>query len=335
MIGIDIGSKSIKVIEAVKSSNSWQLKASGAIGFNGIAPEKMTTDEELKATADLLKKTVNQIKISSKEVNIGLPERLVFSRVIKFPMLTDEEIVSAIKWEAEQYIPIPLNEAVVEHMVLEKKEKSSEILILLIAVPKTVVEKYVKIIRLAGLNPVSAETELIALSRSLAPDKGTSLILDLGANSTNMAITKDSKIFFTRSIPVAGEAFTRAVSQGMGVTPEQAEEYKKTYGLSTSQLEGKIKNALDPVMRMVVDEIKKAIHFYQTEGQTEMPSTVVVTGGASFMPDIQTYLADLLGLETVIGDPFNKFTLDSETAKSLTPYSSYYGTAAGLAMRDE
>lgn len=335
MVGIDIGSKSIKVIEAKKSSDSWQLQVSGAVGFSGNSPEKMVNEEEFVKLAELLKKTVNQIKITSKEVNIGLPERLVFSRVIKFPMLTDEEIVAAIKWEAEQYIPIPLNEAVVQHIVLEKKENSSEILILLIAVPKTVVEKYIKIVRLAGLNPVSAETELIALSRSIAPVTGTSLILDLGSTSTNMAITKDSKIYFTRSIPVAGEAFTRAVSQGMGITPEQAEEYKKTYGLSSSQLEGKIKNALDPVMRMVVDEIKKAIHFYQTEGQTDIPTSVVLTGGASFMPDIQTYLADLLGLEAVIGDPFNKFSLDQDVAKSLIPYSSYYGIATGLAMREE
>ena len=81
--------------------------------------------------------------------------------------------------------------------------------------------------------------------------------------------------------------------------------------------------------------VLKAIRFYQTEGQTEMPSTVVVTGGASFMPEIQTYLTGLLGLETVIGDPFSKFSLDPETAKSLISYSSYYGTAAGLAMREE
>ena len=228
-----------------------------------------------------------------------------------------------------------MTEAVVQHLVLEKKEGSGEVLVLLVAAPKTVVEKYIKIVRLAGLNPISAETELVALSRSLAPPKGTSIILDLGANSTNMAIVKDTKVFFTRSIPVAGEAFTRAVAQGIGVSPEQAEEYKKTYGLSSSQLEGKVKNALDPVMRMVVDEVKKAIHFYQTEGQIDMPTSVVVTGGASFMPEIQTYLADLLGLETIIGDPFTRFHLDAETLKSLIQYTSYYGVATGLAIREE
>ena len=203
------------------------------------------------------------------------------------------------------------------------------------AAPKAVVEKYVKVMRMAGLTPVSAESELTAIARCLSAESGVSLLLDLGTSATDMAIVKNKKIVFTRSIPVASDAFTRAVSQSLGIDEKQAEEYKKTYGLSTSQLEGKIKNALDPVMRMVVDEIKKAIHFYQTEGQTEMPSSVILTGGASFMPEIQSYLTDLLSLETVIGDPFSKFTIDSETAKSLIPYSSYYGTAAGLAMREE
>lgn len=335
MIGIDIGSQSIKIIESVKSGNSWQLKTSGAVAFGGNTPEKMVSEDEFIKAGELVKKMVSQIKVSSKDVNIALPERLVFTRVIKFPQLTDEEIASAIKWEAEQYIPIPINEAVIQYLTLQKDETKSEIFVLLIAVPKNVVEKYVKIVRLAGLNPIAAETELIALARSIAPDKGTSLILDLGATSTDMAITKDSKVFFTRSIPVAGNAFTRAVSQSIGITETQAEEYKKTYGLSDGQLEGKIKNALDPILKMVVEEIKKAIHFYQTDNQAEQPSSVIITGGASSMPEIQLYLTNLLGIETAVGNPFTKFNLSPDVSRSLASYESLYGISVGLSMREE
>lgn len=336
MIGIDIGSKSIKIIELSKSGGKWMLKSSGAVGYAGLLPEKIVEEKDYSNLADVIKKIVKQIGVSSKEINISLPERLVFTRVIKFPQLSDEEIVAAVKWEAEQYIPIPASEAVIQHTVLERDaNSSSETLVLLIAAPKLIVEKYVKVVRLAGLDPIFCETELIALSRSLSPEKGTSLLLDLGSVSTNMAIVKDSKIYFTRSIPVAGEAFTRAVSQGIGITPEQAEEYKKTYGLSKTELQGKVKSVLDPVMLTVVDEIKKAIHFYQTEGQIEAPSSIIITGGTSFMLEIQTYLADLLGLETVIGNSFGKLSLDPDVSKSLTAYSSLYGVAVGLAMREE
>ena len=122
---------------------------------------------------------------------------------------------------------------------------------------------------MAGLNPIAVETELIALTRGLAPTDKTSLIMDLGANSTDIAIARNSMLVFSRSIPIAGEAFTRSVSQGLGLSAPQAEEYKKTYGLVTTQLEGKVKAALDPVLRLVVDEVKKAINFYKKNGFEE------------------------------------------------------------------
>lgn len=335
MLGIDIGSKSIKVIELIKSGAVWSLKSSGAVGYSGVSPDKATSDNDYTTIAEVLKKIITQIKISSKEVNLSLPESLVFTRVIKFPLLTDEEVASAVKWEAEQYIPIPIIDAVVQYTILERDEIKSSVSVLLVAAPKVVVEKYVKVAKLAGLVPVSAETELTALARSLSPDKGVTLLLDLGSSATDMSIVKDLNTVFTRSIPVAGDAFTRAVSQSLGIEPAQAEEYKKTYGLSADQLEGKVRKALEPIFRVIIDEIKKAIHFYQTDEGGEVPTSVIITGGASVMPDIVPFLTENLNIETIVGNPFSKITLDPETAKTLIPYSSIYGSAVGLAMREE
>ncbi|WKZ25748.1 MAG: type IV pilus assembly protein PilM [bacterium] len=335
MVGIDIGTKSIKIIELAQSGNSWVLKASGAVGYAGVSPDKAQTDEELNAVSEVLKKIINQIGVNTKDVNLSLPESLVFTRVIKFPLLSDEEVSAAVKWEAEQYIPIPTAEAVIQYTVLSRNETTSQTSVLLVAAPKAIVEKYVKVARLAGLTPVAAETELTAMARSLSPDKGVSLLLDLGSSATDMSIVKDTKVVFTRSIPVAGEAFTRAVSQGLGINAQQAEEYKKTYGLSTDQLEGKVRQALEPIFKMVIDEIKKAIHFYQSEEKGDTPTSVIITGGASTMPDIVTYLTESLGIETVVGSPFAKINLDSETLKGLAPYASIYAAAVGLAMRNE
>lgn len=335
MVGIDIGTKNIKIVELVKNGTTWQLKSSGAVGYAGPSPDKTQTNEEINAIAEVLKKITNQIGLSSKEVNLSLPESLVFTRVIKFPPLTDEEVSAAVKWEAEQYIPIPVVDAVVQYTILERNTLTSETSVLLVATPKAVVKKYVDVARFAGLTPISAETELTAMARSLSPDKGISMLIDLGSSATDMSIIKDTKIVFTRSIPVAGEAFTRAVSQGLGITPQQAEEYKKTYGLSTDQIEGKVRFALEPVLKMVVDEIKKAVHFYQSEEKGDTPASVIITGGASVMPDIVPFLTENLGIETVVGNPFEKITLDPETLKKMVPYSSIYSTAVGLAMREE
>lgn len=336
MVGIDIGSKTIKIVELQKEGDKYTLAASGIVGYTGNGVEKLVDDKEFATVGGIIKKLHQEAGVKAREVTISLPEQQVFTRTIKFPLLTDAEIASAVKWESEQYIPIPVNEAIIQHSILARNETSSppEVLVLLVAAPRVVVERYTKLISAAGLATLAVETELIALTRSLAPADKTVLIIDLGATSTDIAIAKNGLLSFSRSIPIAGDAFTRAVSQGLGITTVQAEEYKKTYGLEVSQLEGKIKTALDPLLRMVVDEIKKAINFYQTDEKGDYPSAVILSGGTSGMPEIISALSSLLGLEVLVANPFSKVAIDPEIAQKLAPYAPLYSISVGLAMRE-
>lgn len=337
MTGLDIGSKTIKIVELRKEGGAFSLSASGIVGYKGNPIDKIDDAKELAGISAVIRKLVNEAGISDRNVAMSIPEQFVFTRIVKFPLLTDQEIESAVKWESEQYIPIPISEAVVQHSILERKETASppEVLVLLVAAPKAIVEKYVKVAQGAGLVVSAVETELIALSRSIAPADKTVLLVDLGAGSTDIAISRKGLLSFSRSIPIAGEAFTRAISQTLGVAPLQAEEYKKTYGLGAKELEGKIKGALDPVLRLVSDEIKKAIHFYQAEEKGEAPSAVIISGGSSGMKDIVPVLSNLLGLEVVIGNPFSKVSMDPATAKKLAPYAPLYAVSVGLSLRND
>lgn len=336
MVGIDIGSKTIKIVELEKEGEGFSLSASGIVGYSGITVDKMNDEKEMASLGQIIRKLHNEAGVSSTDVVICIPEPLVFTRTIKFPLLTDAEIASAVKWESEQYIPIPVTEAVIQHSILARNEKASppEVLVLLVAAPRAVVEKYIKVVRFAGLNAIAVETELVAMTRSLAPPDRTVLLVDLGASSTNIAISKQGLLSFSRSVSIAGEAFTRAVSQGLGVTVEQGEEYKKTYGLTETQLEGKVKGVLDPVLRLVVDEIKKAVSYYLTEEKGESPSALIITGGTSALPEIISMLTKLTGIEVLAGNPFAKVKVDSETAQKLAPYAPLYSVAVGLAMRE-
>lgn len=336
MVGLDIGTKTIKIVEVEKSGGGYDLLATGVVALSGTLPDKIEDEKEIAGISQIIKKLHKEAGISSRDCAISLPEQQVFTRTIHFPLLTDSEITSAIKWEAEQYIPIPVSEAIIQHLILERNEKSVPpgVTVLLVAAPRSVVEKYVKIVQLANLNPVIVETELMALSRSLAPSDKTVLLIDFGANSTDIAIARNGLLSFSRSIPIAGEAFTRAVSQNLGVSSMQAEEYKKTYGLARAQLEGKIKGALDPILRMVVDEVVKAIHFYQSEEKGDIPGAVIISGGTSGMPEIISTISGLLGMEVVIGNPFSKLAVSPDVAKKLSPYAPLYAVAVGLAMHE-
>lgn len=336
-VGVDVGSKTIKIVELEKEKSGFKLRASGIVGYSGASVDKLKTDKEMTPLAQTIRKLHKEAKISSKEVIVALPESQVYTRTIKFPLLNDAEVVSAVRWEAEQYIPIPLNEAVVQHQVLERREDATppEVLVLLVAAPRSLVEAYQRLMQLSGLTLVAVETELMALVRSLAPNEGTALIADFGARSTNIAIAKNGQLNFSRSISTAGEAFTRAVAQSLGVEKQQAEEYKRTYGLSSSKLEGKVKKALDSLFRMVIDEMRKAVQFYQSEEKGDVPRSLILSGGTAGLPDVVSVLSRELNFEVVIGNPFSKVVVDPEAAKSLSGYAPLYSVAVGLAMRGE
>lgn len=335
-VGLDIGSKTIKMIQLAKEGGKVTLRASGIVSHKGVTPEHIKSDSEYAPLAEAIKKLHREAKISSREVAVSLPEAQVYTRTIKFPLLTDAEIASAVKWEAEQYIPIPIDEAIIQHQVLERRKNTSppQVVVLLVAAPKLLIEKYAKVIEKSGLTLVAAETELMALVRALAPENQTVLLVDFGARSTDIAVAKNGQLSFSRSIPTAGDAFSRAVAQALGIDIAQAEKYKSTYGLSDRQLEGKIKAALQPVFAMVADEMKKAIHFYQAEEKGDSPRSAILAGGTAGMPQVAPTLTKLLGIEVVVGNPFSKVNVDPSVVKTLSGYAPLYSVAVGLALRE-
>ncbi len=336
-IGIDIGSKSIKIVEIKSEGGKYILKGAGIVGVKDISIERMQDESEYVALAETIKKLITDARISSRDVRISLPESMVFTRNMKFPPLTDQEIASAVRWQAEEIVPIPIKDAILQYTILERRETTQppEVSVLVVAAPRASVEKYVKVMTLAKLNVVGIETDLLALTRSLSVENQTVVIMDLGAKSTDIAIAKNSKLVFSRTIPTAGEAFTRAVAQNLNISPVQAEEYKKTYGLNESQLEGKVSNALAPILKIVIEEVKKAIHFYQTDEKEETPSLIVLSGGTAGLPQVSPFLTKLIGMEVVIANPFSKISLDPQTSQQLSSYAPLYSVAVGLAMKEE
>lgn len=336
-VGLDIGSRTIKVVELSGGGGKYKLKSAGAVAHSNADIAEMKDDKELSSIAQIIKKLYNDAKIGSKDVAICLPETQVYTRMLKFPLLNDQEIASAVKWEAEEYIPIPITEAVIEHQILERREAASppQVLVSLVAVHRDLVNKYIKVCEMAGLSVVGVETELISTVRSTAPNSGTIMVVDFGAKSTDMAIAQNKVLYFSRSVPTAGDAFTRAVAQSLGVSAEQAEQYKRTYGLSEDQLEGKVYRSISPIIKSVVEEIKKANHYYQLEVKGQMPSSIALSGGSAGLPNITGVLANQLGIEVEIANPFSQVELDSNAAKDLANYAPIYTAAVGLAMRED
>jgi len=215
-----------------------------------------------------------------------------------------------------------------------KENAKQKMEVLLAAAPTRLIDKLLMVLKAAGLNPVSLEIEIMALARSLVPPgPEVVMVVDFGAKATDFAVVENGQIIFVRSIATAGEAITRAVASGLGLSPNQAEAYKKAYGADPKQLEGKVVEAIGPVVEVIVGEMEKIIQFHQLE-KRKILSRVILTGGTANLPEISSLLAKKLNLEIQIGDPFTQIIKDDIVAKIPAADIPLYAIATGLAMKE-
>lgn len=330
--GLDIGTSSIKACQLAREGERFRLKALGLTPTpgQGLASE---AEKDWQATAETIKRLLTEARITTRSVATAFPEGQVFTRVIEMPKLSAEELASAIRWEAEQYIPVPLDEVSLDHLDVSPKG-SEKTEVLLVAAPKTLINKYFRVLEMAGLSAVSMETELVAAARSLVPvEDSPTLLVNFGARATDVAVVRDGMIVLTRSIATAGEAFTRALATSLGMEKAQAEEYKKAYGLEQAQLEGKIRQALGPIFDSVVAELKRAMAFYQEHSGGDEVKQVVLMGGTAGLPQATGLMAEKLGVEVQVGNPFQKI-IETPELVQLAETAPLYAVALGLAMRE-
>jgi type IV pilus assembly protein PilM len=300
----------------------------------GMLSESILDQEQM---AQSIIKLLQDASISSKVVNIALPESQVFTRVIEMPVLSDKELSSAIYWEAEQYIPVPLDTITLDYKVLRMPQPSDvkpQMDVLLVGAPTTLIDKYEKVIAMAGLTISSVETEILSVIRAIiiGEDFPSTLIINIGGVSTSIAIVKNGTLVFTYSIPTGGTAISRAIAADFGFSLSQAEEYKKVYGLSESSFGGKIAKATEPILSSLLIETKKALAFYNEKFVNDPIRQVVLSGGSARLPGLDGFFARNTGIETVIANPW-KVLASQEVPKEIVDDAAEYTIAVGLAMR--
>jgi type IV pilus assembly protein PilM len=333
-LGVDIGTATIKIVElAPQGKNHWKLISA----VSSVSPVGGVVNNQgnLGAVSQLIVKMMKDAGMKSRRVIASIPEDQVSSHIVEMPLMSDGEIQQALQWQVEQYIPIPAEKAVWSYQVIKKDEVSGGMEVMLVAAAKSLVNSYTQILETAGLEVIALETELVAAARSLVPaEYPLSLIVDIGARSTDLGVVKNGQLVFSRMIPTAGEAFTRAIETGLGLDTRQAEEYKNTYGFLEEKLEGKLAAVMKPVLIVIAGEIKKTIDFYTSKHSGEAVKVVILSGGVATVPDMVNLISGMIGIEVVVANPFVRVALDSGQAKNLAGSGPFYGVAIGLAMRE-
>lgn len=340
-VGLDIGYSTIRVVELTKEKAQYKLVTLGSIptpqpGMNADA------DNDLEAVAVAIKKVLEAAKVSNREIITSIPESKVFTRVIDdLPYLTDKELASAISYASEEFIPLPVSEVNLNWQVLYRtnpKDKNPRTIVFAIASPKAIINKYINVLNMAGLKTQALETETMAVTRSLVgnnPYSPGTLIIQMGSITTDFAVVSKGLIWLTRSISTGGLSLSRVLAQHFSFEMSQAEEYKKVYGMTADQLDGKVYEILKPIIDLIVQEIKRIIQSFQEKYSNSSIKRIVLSGGGAKMPGLVIYLAHSLGLEVQEADPWFSIIKEKESVTKLAQDASSYSVAVGSALRED
>jgi len=337
-IGLDIGFSKIKAVSLSRQNNSYALNGFSIIPspVNGIFSDDVSGEKEM---AKAIKKAVGNLKVSSKDVNVAIPDSRVYIKIIEMPVLSDKELSLAIYWEAERHIPVALSTITLVWNVLKRPKDVSgdeKMQVLMVGAPTKIIDKYRRVLKMANLNLDAIETEILAIIRALVtPNFPPSLILNIGAINTSLAIIRNGVLALTYSMPVGGDAVSRSIEQDFGLTMVQSEEYKKTYGFLKEGVAGeKIGKSAEPILNSILVEVRKVLAFYAQKYKDESSlAQILLSGGTAHLPGINKFFVENLGIETLVVNPWKIFG-NKPLPTELSNSSSDFTVALGLAMRN-
>lgn len=304
--------------------------------FNPVGVAVPSDEAVQQKLSEQIEAILTDNKLPRSDVRLSLPETVVSTNIIELPVLTDAELASAIGWQAEQHIPIPPEELSLEYQVLyrpdNKKQTDEKMRVLLVGAHKSVVERYVNMFVNLGIEPKLLETHILSVLRAaqLGSQEPPTLVVQFGASSTQLAMTLNGSLQFVTSHMTGGQAMTQAIENQLNLTTQQAEEYKRTYGFNSDQFEGKVRQTLAPVVEVLVNEIKKALTFFNNDHPGEKGQRILLSGGPSLLPGLAQHLAQQLGVEVLMSAPFTQATGNIPEANH-----SIWTVCMGLLMREE
>ncbi len=334
--GLDIGSTSIKALSIKKSGGSFALESLGIVPAppKGIISESA---EDIQKFSEGVKQVISSANIKQKEVNIALPESQVYTKIIEMPSLSEKELAAALKYEMEQYIPLPLDQVKTDWQVLgPSRSENKSTRILLVAASLNLIKKYEQIMDDVGLVPATIETEMLSVHRSLFPlvnNQSANMIVHIGAASTNIAVVENGEIVMVFSVDKGGLAITRAISLDLGIDLAQAESYKKAYGLNKDAFEGKIGKSLFPILELILGDIRKTILLYKEKNPDQQITQVILSGGSAQLPGIDIYFTNQLNIQVVLGNAFQVYGI-TNIPQQVESDSLSFNVVVGLALKD-
>jgi type IV pilus assembly protein PilM len=337
IVGIDIGSSSVKVVQLKDNKGSFQLLS---VGVFPLPPEAIV-DNTLMDSAVIsaaIKNLVASLGIKIKDVVCSISGNSVIIRKIVLPAMPQEELEDQISWEAEQYIPFDINDVNMDFQILSPDSNDpSKMNVLLVASKKDIINDYVSVFSEAGMQLSVVDVDAFAVQNAFEVNYDYSsedvlALVNIGASVMNINVIKDGITLFTRDVQMGGNLYTEEIQKQIGLSSEDAEIGKLLARESTNE---PLRNVILKVNETIAQEIRRSFDFYNSTASDDRISSVFVSGGCSKVYQIMDTISEKIGLPVEKLNPFAKLTysekdFDPEYLEEIAPLMT---VPVGLAIR--
>ncbi|MCM8782158.1 MAG: pilus assembly protein PilM [Candidatus Omnitrophica bacterium] len=333
MIGLDIGTYSIKAVELQKKED---------LILNTFKVQERFSEEKEPLLA-ALKRFFKGANFSGKDVSISVSGPLAIVRFVEFPRMNEDELKNAIRFEVEKYIPFSIDDAVLDYQVVINNPQSKNISILFAAVKNDFVKHYVDVILQCGFSVKGIDVDGIALSNAflnfdtankdlnLNKDKGVAL-LNIGDAFLNLSIVWQGIPYVVRDIKGAGSELAEEISKSLGISKQEAYQIKHNPPLDKREI---VSEAIRPVLTKLFKEISLSFGYFENQFAKEVEK-IFLSGGASNFFGLKEFLSESFEMQVEIWDPLSPIKIEGDMApESLNNVKSSLAICIGLAIRDD
>ena len=337
VVGIDIGSSSVKVVQLKDNKGSFQLQN---VGIFPSPPEAIVDNTLMDSSsiATVIKNLVASLDIKIKDVVCSISGNSVIIRKIVLPAMPQEDLEDQILWEAEQYIPFDINDVNMDFQILSPDSHDpSKMNVLLVASKKDIINDYVAVFSEAGMRLSVVDVDSFAVQNAFEANHDYSAedviaLVNIGASVMNINVIKDSITLFTRDVQMGGNLYSEEIQKQIGLSSEDAEIGKL---LAVESMNEPLRNVILKVNETITQEIGRSLDYYNSTASDERISRVFVSGGCSKVYNLINTIAEKNSLPVEKLNPFaklkyNEKDFDPEYLEEIAPFMA---VPVGLAIR--
>lgn len=338
VIGLDIGSSSIKLVELREGKNGFRLQN---LAVSSLAPEAIVDGALMDSVTiiDTIKDLVSSVT-KTRDVVTSVSGHSVIVKKITLPFMTETELAESIQWEAERHIPFDINDVNIDFQILGYGSDNPDMMdVILVAAKKDIIRDYESVIQEAGLNPLVVDIDAFALENMLGINYDIEkdeivAIANVGASVTNINILKNTTSAFTRDVFKGGNQITEEIQRQLHVDYEEAEKVK-VGDKGDSKTQGVVQEVLKTASESLAMEIGNSLDFFQSTSTYQKISKLFLSGGGSKIKDFDVILQQQIGIPVEIANPFRKIeysekSFDLEYLRDIGPVMA---VGVGLASR--